>query len=90
MASPVFPAYFAIFNFSTSTKEPFAAEDKEAVPKRTSLPRFVIGRAAVPVLLLLVSAVRTSVVPEAGLELEGRAKPVTGRPDCDTGRTEGS
>jgi hypothetical protein len=49
-----------------------------------------MGRDAVPERRLLCKAVRTSVEPVVGLELEGRAKPVTGRPDDETGRTDGS
>jgi hypothetical protein len=41
---------------------------------------------AVPDLLLLCKASRMLEEPLKGLELvDGRAKPVSGRPDCDTG-----
>ena len=41
---------------------------------------------AEPVLLLLCKASRISPEPLKGLEfVDGRAKPVSGRPDCDTG-----
>ena len=41
---------------------------------------------AVPDLLLLCKASRMFAEPLKGLEfVDGRAKPVSGRPDCDTG-----
>jgi hypothetical protein len=86
IARPVRVAYFATFNFSTSTIGPPVEEEREAVPRRISLPKVVIGR-AVPDLRLLCKTSRTLFEPLIGRELDGRANPVTGRPDCETGRT---
>jgi hypothetical protein len=62
------------------------------VPRRTSLPRVVIGRPeAVLALRPLCKAVRTSPeAPDIGRELSGRENPVNGRPELLTGRTAGS
>lgn len=89
MARPVRPAYFLTLSFSTSTNAPVAKEDRDAVPKRTSLPRVVIGL-AVAVRRPLCRAALTSLELVVGRELDGLAKPVKGRPDWETGRTAGS
>ena len=88
MAIPVLLAYFLTLSLSTSTNIP-DPPDNEAVPRRTSRPNVVIGR-AVPLLLRRCNASRTLPVPLSGRELEGLANPVTGLPDWDTGRTTGS
>jgi hypothetical protein len=86
IANPVLVAYFDTLSFSTSTIGPPVDEESDAVPRRISLPKVVIGR-AVPDLRLLCKTSRTLLDPLMGRELEGRANPVTGLPDWETGRT---